>query len=298
MGWLRKVWGIGLLLLFAPIIYLLWYHNRPLPEPITQEMLFPGVVYTRVVEQSPRPLIYHVVQIDLQTPGLRFVATPANPTDGHTYAAQTVSQFLTANQLDLAINADFFNPWRDYGPFDYYPHVGEGVDGRCPAISNGTVIEPGYAPTEKCHSLYITMDNQASFSAPDDPVQVAVSGNVMLLVDGVYNPELAASDDPYLVKRHPRTVAAIDENGTHLLLFVVDGRQPHYSDGANMPELAEIVRRHGGYAALNLDGGGSSVLVVAGEDGQPQQLSSAIHNRIPGRERPIANHFGLVIEGQ
>ena len=79
---------------------------------------------------------------------------------------------------------------------------------------------------------------------------------------------------------------------------MVDGRQPHYSDGANMPELAEIVRRHGGYAALNLDGGGSSVLVVAGEDGQPQQLSSAIHNRIPGRERPIANHFGLVIEGQ
>ena len=298
MNWLRKIGARGLLLLCAPLIYLFWYHNRPLPQPVENEQLFPGVTYTRVVERSPRPLIYHVVQIDLHMPGLRFVTTPANPTDGHTYAAQTLSQFLTANGLDLAINGDFFDPWRDNGPFDYYPHEGDGVDGRCLAVANGTVVEQGYAPNSGCDTLYITEDNHISFSEPDVPIHVAISGNVMLLTDGVYNPEMANSLEPYLTNRHPRTVVALDESRTHLLLFVVDGRQPNYSDGANFPELAEIVMRYGGYNALNLDGGGSSTLVIAGEDGQPEQLNSAIHNRIPGRERPIANHFGLVIDPQ
>jgi len=57
--------------------------------------------------------------------------------------------------------------------------------------------------------------------------------------------------------------------------------------------LASIIIEFGGYSALNLDGGGSSALVIEGEDGKPLQLGSAIHTRIPGRERPIANHLGI-----
>ena len=79
-----------------------------------------------------------------------------------------------------------------------------------------------------------------------------------------------------------------------LLIVVVDGRQPNYSDGVTLPELADMIIEYEGYNALNLDGGGSSTLVVEGTDGQPLQLGSAIHTRLPASERPVANHLGVL----
>jgi len=34
--------------------------------------------------------------------------------------------------------------------------------------------------------------------------------------------------------------------------------------------------------------------VIKGPDGAPLLLSSPIHTRIPGRERPIADHLGII----
>jgi hypothetical protein len=47
---------------------------------------------------------------------------------------------------------------------------------------------------------------------------------------------------------------------------------------------------------MNLDGGGSSTLVIEGEDGQPVILNSPIDHYIPGTERPVANHLGIYIK--
>jgi exopolysaccharide biosynthesis protein len=43
---------------------------------------------------------------------------------------------------------------------------------------------------------------------------------------------------------------------------VIDGRQPLYSQVATLAELAEIMLYYGTDTAMNLDGGGSSTLVV------------------------------------
>lgn len=59
---------------------------------------------------------------------------------------------------------------------------------------------------------------------------------------------------------HPRTAAGVAENGD-LILMVVDGRQ-EASRGVNLEELARLMRDAGAVDALNLDGGGSSTLVV------------------------------------
>ena len=91
----------------------------------------------------------------------------------------------------------------------------------------------------------------------------------------------------------PRTAIGIDQAGTTLTIVVVDGRQPGYSEGITMWELADLLVEYGVYYALNLDGGGSSTLVVEGPDGRPQVLNSPIGNRIPGWERPVAVHLGL-----
>lgn len=61
---------------------------------------------------------------------------------------------------------------------------------------------------------------------------------------------------------HPRTAAGIAADGT-LLLLLVDGRQKE-SRGVRLEELAAILVDLGAEEALNLDGGGSSSLVVRG----------------------------------
>ena len=52
----------------------------------------------------------------------------------------------------------------------------------------------------------------------------------------------------------------------------------------------------GAFAAMSLDGGGSSTLVIEGQDGKPRILNSPIDNYIPGRERPVGNHLGIYIK--
>jgi exopolysaccharide biosynthesis protein len=66
----------------------------------------------------------------------------------------------------------------------------------------------------------------------------------------------------YLREPHPRTAAGRTVDGA-LILMVVDGRQTR-SRGATLDELAELMLGVGAVDALNLDGGGSSTLVVNG----------------------------------
>lgn len=61
---------------------------------------------------------------------------------------------------------------------------------------------------------------------------------------------------------HPRTAAGITPEGD-LILLLVDGRQL-ISRGVDLPELAQIMIELGCEDAINLDGGGSSALVVNG----------------------------------
>ena len=93
----------------------------------------------------------------------------------------------------------------------------------------------------------------------------------------------------------PRTAIGINGNSRYVYLVVVDGRQPFYSEGATFRELAELLLEQGAYFAMSLDGGGSSTMVIEGEDDRPIVLNFPIDNYIPGRERPVANHFGVYV---
>lgn len=65
-----------------------------------------------------------------------------------------------------------------------------------------------------------------------------------------------------LSSRHPRTALGYTRDG-RLLLLVVDGRSDA-SAGATLGELARELQARGAHEALNLDGGGSTTLVVNG----------------------------------
>ncbi|HSQ39139.1 MAG TPA: hypothetical protein VLM78_03180, partial [Anaerolineales bacterium] len=121
----RKVglW-IGLLLLIFLCVggSLLYLHGRPAPVPVKQT-LRQGVEYQRIVRVSPRPIIIHVLKINMKTNGLRVVVTPPdNPSSEKPLNARTTSKFLEEFELDIAVNGDGFFPWWSRGPADYYPH--------------------------------------------------------------------------------------------------------------------------------------------------------------------------------
>lgn len=280
---------LGLLLL-ATGGYGVWYFNRPLPQPVETYDLFAGITYRREIRRQSRQMIVHVVTVDLNAPGIGFLVTPPDDIDGFIYRARTTSQFLDEFGAQLAINGDFYDPWRDYGPLDYYPHVGDGINIRGFAASQGDIISEGYAPPTDYGTVYISTDNRLTFDTPDGDIHHAISG-IRLLRDGEYAASWGSAN--YLEKAHPRTALGLDVSGTQLIIVVVDGRQPNYSEGATMQELADLLLANGAHNALNLDGGGSTTLMIEGDDGQPVQLGSAIHTRIPARERPVANHLGI-----
>ncbi|MEW6662938.1 MAG: stalk domain-containing protein [Bacillota bacterium] len=66
-----------------------------------------------------------------------------------------------------------------------------------------------------------------------------------------------------ILARNPRTAVGQTTNG-RILLVVVDGRQPEYSVGVTLEELAYLLVDLGCAQALALDGGGSSQMVVSG----------------------------------
>ena len=111
----------------------------------------------------------------------------------------------------------------------------------------------------------------------------------MLVMGGNAMPDL---DDQEL---HPRSAVGYSRNGRYLYLVVVDGRQPCYSEGITLAKLAELLASLGAQYAMNLDGGGSSTLVIQAGDGKARILNSPIDNYIPGRERPVANHLGISV---
>jgi exopolysaccharide biosynthesis protein len=84
----------------------------------------------------------------------------------------------------------------------------------------------------------------------------------------------------FATDRHPRTAIARLESGK-LLLVTVDGRQPGISTGMSLDMLARLLLEFGAAEAINLDGGGSTTMVI--------------HNKIVNRpsdqtgERPVSD---------
>lgn len=114
-------------------------------------------------------------------------------------------------------------------------------------------------------------------------VKDSLGGNPDLLSNGAITPSVDGTGAFF--SRNPRTAVAAGPGKVHLV--VVDGRQPGYSVGMTLRELARFLRTLGATDALNLDGGGSSTMVING----------AVTNRpSDATERGVANAL-LVLRG-
>ena len=280
--WTCLLSGLTLFALALTIGIIVYYWGRPAAVEMREE-IYPCVVYYRRVHYLPRTMIAHIVTVDLTCKNIDVLVTPPEKGDKNMpLRAQTTSQFLKKYGLQVAINGDGFTPWWSRSPLDYYPHVGD------PITPNGFAASQQHEYGEiKGPTLYFTDRDEASFGEPIRKIYTAISGMNWLVKDK------QVVEDLNDVREAPRTAVGVDGPGTRLIMIVVDGRQPFYSDGATIAELAELMLHYGGDNAIMLDGGGSSTLVIDWPGQGPRVMNSPIDNYIPGRERPIGNHLGI-----
>ena len=91
----------------------------------------------------------------------------------------------------------------------------------------------------------------------------AVGGRPVLARDSAVSNAVLTGNTAFATARHPRTAVGIARGGRRVLLVTVDGRQEGYSAGMSLRELADLMLALGAPLALNLDGGGSTTLVIA-----------------------------------
>jgi exopolysaccharide biosynthesis protein len=92
-----------------------------------------------------------------------------------------------------------------------------------------------------------------------------VNGTPILIRNGqIIDFRAEKRPEHFTYDRHPRTAIGLKPNG-HWLFVVVDGRNPTFSVGMSIPELAAFLASLGCVEAINLDGGGSSTLIIQGE---------------------------------
>ena len=86
--------------------------------------------------------------------------------------------------------------------------------------------------------------------------------------------------------RHPRTSIGFSEDGSKIIMMVIDGRGA--SAGVTTSMLADVMRFAGAYEAVNLDGGGSSTLYTE---------ALGVRNECSdGNERAVGNAVFAVLE--
>lgn len=88
---------------------------------------------------------------------------------------------------------------------------------------------------------------------------------LMLGGKAVKRQEIEQIPEAFVTTRHPRTGIGISRDREKIWLLVVDGRQPNVSVGMSLPEMSSFLEQLGAWEAYNLDGGGSTTMVLKEE---------------------------------
>ena len=148
--------------------------------------------------------------------------------------------------------------------------------GRTPSPPGGAVLSYGgtnppdeLAALEEGARVTFHTKWQSDFGTPDVRLEAStdiINGAGLLRRGGKDVADWKAEALPiatFVEARHPRTLIGQDRSGA-VWLIAVDGRQPDYSIGMRFSELSRLADRLELVDALNLDGGGSTTMVVRG----------------------------------
>jgi hypothetical protein len=138
-------------------------------------------------------------------------------------------------------------------------------DGYSLGRKGGTVVSapPWTASGQALATLLVGSAATLSWTLGWPGVLDTIGGNPTLIENGAIVPGNVYGSGPFF-NRHPRTGVALTAE-SRVLFVVVDGRRKGYSVGMTLAEFAELLRSLGATWALNLDGGGSTTMVIDGE---------------------------------
>ena len=273
-----------------------WMWERPV-------ILREGVTLRAYALDKPRLMKAYVVKVDLTTPGIGFTATERDPDWGQpmpdytnetfliSTKRETTEDFMTRRRsegknVEIAFNTSGWRPWGG----------SEAADSRYSslyrwALSGGTEVSHGKNPDTGSYFV-VRKDGSVFIRSVIKPQMTndwafAHYGNRAILKDG----KRTKDADPAGAKDvHPRTALGLTADKKTLVVLAVDGRQPGYSIGATCADLADILLKEGCSDAVNMDGGGSTSLVVwDGAKKRPKMLNS--HAR--GYRRRVALNLGI-----
>jgi hypothetical protein len=143
-------------------------------------------------------------------------------------------------------------------------HVGNAL------LDNSTCILSGHGAAESwlLKNLAVGDTIKLVWRIPETPWRLveAIGGLPRIIRDGKISVEsrLEGGSESFTNTRHPRSAIGFNADTSRFFFVTVDGRQPGYSEGMTLFELAEFMRELGCSQALNLDGGGSTTMVVRG----------------------------------
>ncbi len=107
------------------------------------------------------------------------------------------------------------------------------------------------------------MDGSANM--PTDGIWTAISGGGFVLKNGANVVNGSLPGDP--LNPNPRSILGLSQDAGYMYLVAIDGRRAGWSAGVTQSEESAFMFYLGAYNAINLDGGGSTALVVEGADG-------------------------------
>ncbi|MBC7655276.1 MAG: phosphodiester glycosidase family protein, partial [Oligoflexus sp.] len=233
--------------------------------------IFKGIEYASGSDDQPRLQRAFALKIDLKNTAIKMLSTPSNgATTGETNL-QTTPSFLDTQNLKAAINTNFFTA------------SGSTADNRGILISNGNIVSNAESGTFSTQ-LNFTSDMIATLvSSAINPTGIhnAVGGAEIILNNGINvgtNPDV-----------QPRTVIGLSQDNRYLILVVIDGRQPGWSEGVNHAEAANWLIHFGAYNGAIFDGGGSSTIVRDNGSGSPLVLNRPSD----GTPRSVSANLGV-----
>ncbi len=249
----------------------------------------PGIRFSREVLAEPRPLNICRLRIDLTDERVRLAAvvTPDPDGDGPAEAVLQEPLILAEEaQLAVAINTNAFRVLSDDPTVQAVKYlIGVHADILGLAVDSGEIRSQAQA---NYFSLWQGQDGRLHLGHPPESATIiqGAAGFGSILEKG----RLLGSDGP----RHPRTAVGLDRDGTTLWLVVVDGRQQGFSEGMTTAELAAYMLALGCHDAANLDGGGSSIMLMTDPEGKLRVMNRP-STRIAGisLNRPIPMLFGV-----
>ena len=253
------------------------------PDSLRERALGDGAIY-RFAWSARGPWAIHLVSAEIDRCELDLVVVPAMNGPAPDDCARRSRRWCPMRPWSLAgVNGDFFR--LDNG-VPLGPEVTETTSrvSTRPALAWGRGRIPWIGiPVRAGGGMAVGPDTIAAGEGGDGTH--VVGGYPELLDRGLVVGDLGVAAGPaFAAARHPRTAVGFDNERQMLWLVVVDGRQAPRSAGMSLPELASLFLWLGTDEALNLDGGGSSAMLL----GKQLVSSPRMPRGASGRQQSVA----------